>query len=1488
MADTPWIGATDDKLYLQSGQFTSTIKDSESVNSIDAAPYGVSFDGTNTPWTGRSADKLYLQSGQFTSTLKTSEDVNAIESRPEGISWDGTNTPWTGWGDDKLYLQSGQFTSTMKTSRDISGIDADSTGISADGTNTPWTGWAIGRLILQSGQFTSTVKDSEDVSGIDDSVEGISWDGTNTPWAGAQASKLYLQSGQFTSTLKTSEDVSAVDSYAADICTNDYFARVGSSSSSSSTSYSSSSTSSSSSSSSLSSSSSTSSSSSSTSSSSTSSSSTSVSSSSSSSSYSHSSSSTSSTSSSSSSHISSHPDVYLKDPVNATTQVAIDDEVEFKVTDTVFGTARNTFNVTQNSNEVITEGLLQNGWTLYAKPELFDVLGNNISAGKCNWGSFTGLADSVRYYDDFSDNEVDWDADLSDEEKSRRWSRWIVGPNTTITHDDPNDAIDFYINSGIDEYGYMFMSGEAIGSSDGTGGHQVRLSGDFDLQFLFDVVSRHGSGKDGSAFSVYLTKEINPLADKIMLARYYTPSQATVDGFVSAQGAPVGHPLDLLGDDAQTPGTLTNLGFKFVRSGSDITTFYTINNGSNWLPLGTYIGWGNDDLYCWIGNFTWGTGDENRVRLRFMEMVTGATDKTRDISYNLIPPSDLDAGKLYLFDFYGENYRGGYEPNHTWWFYTAPGTIVVDNQTPLVNADGVSPDTDIDFDLSIPNDGINMGYLDVQVNIEEECNQVQNYEDVIIKSVAQTGYSVSYTYSDLTRLLVDRFEGPTIDTFTRWGSIGSIGTWSQDDTLNYDSGSDTGESKLSVDTKGVIQGDFDIIMDGLIAQWPSTDAYVALEIDDGVKKIQVGRVTGAAKDAWRCDKQDTPGGFTTDVHEENTSELLISGVRLRRLDGSSNVECSYLVSSPHYQWKVLGVIPFSVDDVKVGLVGYNSNSGDPVEVDFYSVEVLKGTGTFAGKVTVSINPDSAFPEGSLPSPKVTVRSWAGSRLNNYVWPFWIQDLTDPNIKFWYPAVNPTDQLKIDHGTDALVPNLQVTKFTRRNETAAGYLRVRNVGYTEEKINLSVLLATKCEIENFKSFFFDVIKGKSRIFHYKNYVTGDEADVRLLSDMIPIQSDGGDPYSFRMTMRKEAVSSSSSSAPVLINWQYPTMGFRHSFLLKYSSVELYASGNNGSGQLGLGDTTERYVHTQVGSGTDWAKVEAGAFHTVALKTDGTLWASGYNAYGQFGNGTTSNSNVFIQIGSDTDWVNIAAGGEADIDYGHTLAVKSNGTLWTTGYNNVGQLGLGDNADRDTFTQVGSDTDWDKVYASPNNNSWAIKTDGTVWRCGDGSWAQLGTGNYNDLNVFTQLGIATNWVMVGAGWSHTVLLNSSGELWGCGNNQQWQLNIDGDADYPNLVQMGSDTDWAFVSAGFLNTLAIKTNGKMYGCGDNDAGVIGIGNVSGPMLFTQESNGFTDWVSVGYKWEVSLAVRSGGLLYGAGTDLVGAMGSGGNSYDVYTLIS
>ena len=98
------------------------------------------------------------------------------------------------------------------------------------------------------------------------------------------------------------------------------------------------------------------------------------------------------------------------------------------------------------------------------------------------------------------------------------------------------------------------------------------------------------------------------------------------------------------------------------------------------------------------------------------------------------------------------------------------------------------------------------------------------------------------------------------------------------------------------------------------------------------------------------------------------------------------------------------------------------------------------------------------------------------------------------------------------------------------------------------------------------------------------------------------------------------------------------------------------------------------------GATWETVVAGHDHTVALKTDNTLWTWCYNGYGQLGDGTTVDRHSPAQIG--TNFVAVAAGSY------HTVALKKDGTLWAWGQNVHGQVGDTTTTDRHSPVLVGN--------------------------------------------------------------------------------------------------------------------------------------------------------------------------------------------------------
>jgi alpha-tubulin suppressor-like RCC1 family protein len=166
-------------------------------------------------------------------------------------------------------------------------------------------------------------------------------------------------------------------------------------------------------------------------------------------------------------------------------------------------------------------------------------------------------------------------------------------------------------------------------------------------------------------------------------------------------------------------------------------------------------------------------------------------------------------------------------------------------------------------------------------------------------------------------------------------------------------------------------------------------------------------------------------------------------------------------------------------------------------------------------------------------------------------------------------------------------------------------------------------------------------------------------------------------------------------------------------------------------------------------TNWLNVSCGRYNSLAVKTNGTLWSWGRNSVGALGLGNRTSYSSPKQIGALTTWLTVAGG-----PY-YTMAVKTDGTLWAIGGNNAaGQMGLNNTTEYSSPKQVGSLTTWLNVACGGQEFTFASKTDGTLWSWGRGTEGQLGLGNTTTYSSPKQIGASITWGAFDGGTYHAI--------------------------------------------------------------------------------------------------------------------------------------
>ena len=359
-----------------------------------------------------------------------------------------------------------------------------------------------------------------------------------------------------------------------------------------------------------------------------------------------------------------------------------------------------------------------------------------------------------------------------------------------------------------------------------------------------------------------------------------------------------------------------------------------------------------------------------------------------------------------------------------------------------------------------------------------------------------------------------------------------------------------------------------------------------------------------------------------------------------------------------------------------------------------------------------------------------------------------------------------------------------------------------------------------------------------------------------------------------------------SGPVSTSWSYISAGALHSQAITATGI-LYGWGQNTVGQAGIGSYVSISVPVVVKTPAlfSWLQVSANnsGTHTLAVKSDGTLWAWGLNGSGQVGNNstTTVSSPVLVSGPTGASWVVISAGGS------HSLGITTSGILYAWGLNTIGQLGINSLANLSTPTVVpfAAALSWQSVSMGSwqSSHTVAIRSDGTLWAWGNNANGQLGINNNVIASVSSPVLVSgpagASWTVVAAGDQHTVGVTTIGILYAWGYNGYGQLGINSltTVSSPVLVSGPIGASWSTVAAGYITTFGITTTGILYGWGLNGLGQVGNNStttVSSPVLVSGPTG--ASWTSVQAGASSTMGITTVGVLYGWGYNGYGQLGN------------
>lgn len=332
------------------------------------------------------------------------------------------------------------------------------------------------------------------------------------------------------------------------------------------------------------------------------------------------------------------------------------------------------------------------------------------------------------------------------------------------------------------------------------------------------------------------------------------------------------------------------------------------------------------------------------------------------------------------------------------------------------------------------------------------------------------------------------------------------------------------------------------------------------------------------------------------------------------------------------------------------------------------------------------------------------------------------------------------------------------------------------------------------------------------------------------------------------------------------------GRGHTFCLD-SSGNLWGFGNCECGQLGNGESANCNYPKQIKSISGIISVSCGALHTICCDIHGNAYGFGNNNSGQLGieESKSGLNPSIIKFNESIQIKQVSAG-----NY-FSLFLDSNCKVWCCGSNIYGQLGLGSILNQEQLfpckiTIEIENINFESIHAG---GQFVILKDyeGSIWSCGDNEKGQLGLRDRKDRMIFEKVPFHLFIDCVSCGFDFTLFLENN-NVWGFGSNFFGQIGLEDEKDTVIPLQLHCPKSVS-VSAGFNSSAIITEDGLLFVCGANDLGQLGLHDFCNRNKMVENKN-IKDVVSVSHGGFHRLVKDINGNIWVFGSNISGQLGT------------